>query len=878
MTPTRPPTPPGARPPARRLAAVAVLTALGLAALPTGVATGAPLAAPASDKIPDVLDAQLADGGKVTFWVEVTGEADLSAAADLDSKAEKGAYVRRTLIDQAADAQDGLRDYLSDRKAQFTPFWIANVVEVTGDRALADALARRGDVERLHPDTPPEAPPASAPSWTAPAARPAAPAAPAPTPTTPTGTAQTPAPTGAPGVTWSVRRIGADRVWDEFGTRGEGIVIANIDTGVQFDHPALLRSYRGYHSDGHVTHDYAYFDGSGECGGVPCDETGHGTHVTGIQVGASPDGAYRTGIAPGATWIAARADEQPQKLAAGQWMLAPTDAQGNNPRPDLAPDVINNSWRYLQPFYEDMLAAWRAAGIFATFGAGNDGGSRACETVAWPSAFADAYAVGNTDASDTVFSESSRGPTADGRTKPDISAPGTDILSTSWSGGYELMTGTSMAAPAVSAAVALLWSAAPELDGDVEATRRLLEATARPVAALDCGGTPEFNNIAGHGIIDVYAAVKAAPRDGLGTVRTVVRDKGGKPVPDATVVLTGPRIKALTTGTDGSVTLDRALPGTYDATVTVYGHRTATGRVTVTAGETATLDLVAPRVPSGTVSGVVRDHAGTPVAGAVVTAVGAPFASRTGADGRYRLTVPKGQVELVATPVDRCSLPTRPTVEVAARTTADVTLDPLTDAFGHRCTLTGEYREGTDPVALTGSLGDATEVPLPFGVSVYGTSFTSVWISADGTLAFGTPPKADWSDQLLNRSWREPLPHSDPYTALFPFRSLVVVDEQAAVLTAQTQDAFVVEWRDVEVLEPGPHPGDRMSVSATLHRDGRYTFAYRDVEGGPWESGQNAVIGLSDAVTWDAFVYANAERRNVVTDGLAVTITPPAAG
>jgi hypothetical protein len=126
---------------------------------------------------------------------------------------------------------------------------------------------------------------------------------------------------------------------------------------------------------------------------------------------------------------------------------------------------------------------------------------------------------------------------------------------------------------------------------------------------------------------------------------------------------------------------------------------------------------------------------------------------------------------------------------------------------------------------------------------------------------------------MRNLSWREPLPRFEPDLALYPFHTLIDVDAEGSVRTARTEDAFVVEWRDVQVLQPGGAPGGRISVSATLHRDGRYTFAYRDVAPGAWTAGRNAVIGLGDPVSYDAFVYANLEA--VVTDGLAVTITPP---
>jgi subtilisin family serine protease len=97
-----------------------------------------------------------------------------------------------------------------------------------------------------------------------------------------------------------------------------------------------------------------------------------------------------------------------------------------------------------------------------------------------------------------------------GRVKPDVVAPGVGVLSAFPGGTYEYQEGTSMAGPHVAGAVALLWSAEPALIGNIDRTEQLLTATARPVEynAGDCGdadATP--NNVAGYGLIDVYAAV-----------------------------------------------------------------------------------------------------------------------------------------------------------------------------------------------------------------------------------------------------------------------------------------------------------------------------------------------------------------------------------
>jgi subtilisin family serine protease len=155
--------------------------------------------------------------------------------------------------------------------------------------------------------------------------------------------------------------------------------------------------------------------------------------------------------------------------------------------------------------------ALRAAGIFVAASAGNDGD--ACGSVAAPIGTYDAvFSVGAVDSAGRVASFSSRGPvTVDGseRIKPDIVAPGVEVLSAWPGGGYATVDGTSMAAPHVAGAVALLWSANPALVGDVEATGRAVSTRMRSVAVEPpaCG---DASNVAGAGLLDAYAAVRAA--------------------------------------------------------------------------------------------------------------------------------------------------------------------------------------------------------------------------------------------------------------------------------------------------------------------------------------------------------------------------------
>ncbi len=157
----------------------------------------------------------------------------------------------------------------------------------------------------------------------------------------------------------------------------------------------------------------------------------------------------------------------------------------------------------------------RDAGIFVVVSAGNDGPN--CSTVYAPLSLYDSvFSVGAIDQSGDVAFFSSRGPvTADGsgRMKPDIAAPGVNVLSSVPGGGYATESGTSMAGPHVVGAVALLWSADPALIGDIERTEQLLIQSADPYTgdkSIGCFQGEVPNTAYGYGILDVYQAVKIA--------------------------------------------------------------------------------------------------------------------------------------------------------------------------------------------------------------------------------------------------------------------------------------------------------------------------------------------------------------------------------
>jgi subtilisin family serine protease len=206
-----------------------------------------------------------------------------------------------------------------------------------------------------------------------------------------------------------------------------------------------------------------------------------------------------------------------------QWFLAPTDLNGNNPSPDKAPHVINNSWYCSEQegcnasnmqVMNLAVSHLRLAGTVVVVSAGNFGG---CGTIANPAIFESSFTVGATAINDTIAGFSSRGPAIlDGsnRLKPNVSAPGVGVRSSVPGGNYSSFSGTSMAGPHVAGLVALIISANPDLAGQVDVIEQIIEQTAVPKTTdqqcAEIPGSQVPNHTYGYGRVDALAAVQAA--------------------------------------------------------------------------------------------------------------------------------------------------------------------------------------------------------------------------------------------------------------------------------------------------------------------------------------------------------------------------------
>ncbi|GIF20291.1 hypothetical protein BJ973_001803 [Actinoplanes tereljensis] len=785
----------------------------------------------AHHKVAAKVKTQVANGKTASFWVMLRGGDGLAAARAAKGKAKATAVYRDVRAGANRD-QAALRTLLGKRKAKFQAYWIADTMRVTGDAGTLAAVAARPEVKAVLPDDPIRLPAVQA------------------------GAAQA----EVQSVEWNIDRIGAPRVWSERGDTGAGIVVANVDTGVQFDHPALAANYRGRNADGSVSHDYNWYDPSHTCAdNLPCDNAGHGTHTMGTMAGA--DGI---GVAPGAKWIAAKGCETNScsigaLLAAGQWIVAPTDRAGANPRPDLAPDVVNNSWgggSGFDPWYSEVVNNWVGAGIFPAFSNGNNG--PICGSSSTPGSYTATYASGVFDVNNTIASFSSRGSGQDGTVKPDIAAPGVDVRS-SIPGGYGVYSGTSMASPHTAATVALIWAAAPALRHDIAATREILDETAIDTDDTSCGGTAADNNVWGQGKLDAYAAVTLAVSPAGSLSGTVTG--AGFPVSGATVTIAGPASKSLTTTADGGYRYARLLAGNYHVRITAFGYDTFEGDVSITGGGSARLDAALTTSASALINGLLTSG-GSPIPGASVALTGTPVSVTSDSGGHYRLAVPLGSYELVARPAGGCAAPTTRPLTVTGDQTLDLDLPLLSDHYGYTCAAATEgYSEGSQQLQITGD-DSSIAVTLPFSFPLYGVAHTQAWVGSNGLIAFDNA-STSFSNTTL------PL-NTEPNNALYPFWDDLYIDAAAGVYTAATADTFVVEWRNVMFFGDS---AQRVSVSAILHTDGTVTYRYRGLIG-ERATGTSATIGLENAGGTDGFAYAY--LTNAVADGSGVTMHPPA--
>ncbi len=421
--------------------------------------------------------------------------------------------LRTTSTVSQSDFVGALNAVESGKIVSYERFWIANIVKVTGDSAALEALAARPDVQSISEDYPIEL-------------------------IAPVEQHETTILSNGPDS--SLFAIKAPDAW-RIGLDGSGSLVCNFDTGVYGAHGALASKYRGNNGG---TPDACWFDSYTNTQ-TPFDNNGHGTHTMGTMVGS--EGNDTVGVAPGAQWIAAAVVDRgagiqrtiSDILAAFQWAA---DPDGDPATTDDVPDVVNNSWGIPLGYYPACEATFweaidnlEAAGVVCIFAAGNEGSNPS--TIRIPADRVttnfNSFSVGAINAGTPDFQVadfSSRGPSACDNVsiKPEVTAPGVGIRSTSRTGGYAVMSGTSMAAPHVAGAVAILRQYNPEATPS-EIKQALMNS------ALDLGTPGEDNNY-GWGLINILRAIDYMPTPDNPFI-TIVSENSSDPIifPGATL-------------------------------------------------------------------------------------------------------------------------------------------------------------------------------------------------------------------------------------------------------------------------------------------------------------------------------------------------------
>jgi subtilisin family serine protease len=442
------------------------------------------------------------------LWVNVT-LSEQATKAELQQLAATlpRELVREAVVDRlkyvAGSTQGDLLAYLEEQRdlgnvGYVKPFWVVNLVVCEATPGVIRELLERPDVARVETgsDRPDE--------WVG------------------VGALDR---DGA--LAWGVDKIGAPFVWDDYGYDGDGVVVAVTDTGVNYNHYDLCE-HLWYNTDeipgngidddhnGYID-DYIgyYFDGEGGGGPDPMDDDSHGTHCAG-SVASDGAAGIDCGVAPLTqimslkVWMWATPQGEASVWEAWQYAL------------DNGADAASVSLGWLYEWNPDR-STWRAVaenclagGLTLVVAAGNEGPDP--QTVTCPGDVPGVITVGATNVRDEIAGFSGRGPVDwsdidpyydyPNLTKPDVCAPGVDIVSCSWSDddGYLWgWNGTSMATPHTAGTVSLLLDAAPALS-PIQ-LKAALEDYAREL------GDPGKDNTYGSGRVNAFASVSSVVGD-----------------------------------------------------------------------------------------------------------------------------------------------------------------------------------------------------------------------------------------------------------------------------------------------------------------------------------------------------------------------------
>lgn len=553
--------------------------------------------------------------------------------AKLDAIQFRHDDVVAALKEAAARSQSSITGYLRTRGATIVnQFWLINAVVAQVDRPTLQGLTALDDVAAIYDNFHVSAPPVT----------------------------HNTLPAADGNLTWGLEKIGADRVWNELGFTGAGVRVAVLDTGVDINHPDIAgKMYSDNPGDPAYPGGWIEFDSNGQAvpGSQPHDSDAHGTHTSGTVAGGDASGTH-IGVAPGVSLMHGLilpdgGGTFAQVVAGMQWAVQPTDSAGNAAGQPANIASMSFGAEGLRSEVVEPIRNMYNAGVLPIAAIGNCGG----DCVGSPGAVFEAFGIGASTEDDSIADFSSgalirkdgwENPPdewPDFWVKPDISAPGVNVISSVPGGGYESWAGTSMATPHAAGTAALMLSANPGLTPDV-----VLETLKETSFWDNRYGEERPNTRFGFGRINAYEAVsRVAYNSGItGTVTDAV---SGHPLDQATVQVDGTSRQAKTAA-DGTFNLVLP-PGIYSLTVERFGYAPAQlSAITVSDGQKSSANATLQPLPRGRIRGRVNyQRSGIGIPGVTVKVAGVPIKieAATDVDGVYELDLPVGAYDLQVT-------------------------------------------------------------------------------------------------------------------------------------------------------------------------------------------------------------------------------------
>jgi hypothetical protein len=193
------------------------------------------------------------------------------------------------------------------------------------------------------------------------------------------------------------------------------------------------------------------------------------------------------------------------------------------------------------------------------------------------------------------------------------------------------------------------------------------------------------------------------------------------------------------------------------------------------------------------------------------------------------------------------------------------------DSFGNTCTAGPRTFIPADQTVLSLTGDDAfQQISMPFGVRLYGQTYTTGWVDTNGVISFVAPNGSSWNHGAIPSAPAA----NKPNAAVYPFWTDLVVDSSASVRTAVVGSApnrqFVVEWRNVRFFDDPA----RVSFEVVFSENGDIAVAWKDIDATTTEQGGSATVGIENAAGTVALQFSL--NKPVLRTGNGVLFRPPA--